>query len=435
MNALLQRLRPTMAGRLHTADDADLADHARPWNLAVRQSVLAVAEPMSVDEVVALVRAARDAGLVLAPQASGHGASGNTADTVLVRTHRMRAVTVDPVRRTAVVGAGTSWGEVQAAAARHGLTGLPGSSPVVTVTGYTLGGGLSWFGRRHGWASDGVVAIEVVDATGTVRRVTADSEPELFWALRGGGGDYAFVTSLEITLHPASELHGGRMTWPVAAAADVLATFREVAAHAPRELTTWFELLHFPGSEPMVAVDATYLGAEAEARALLAPYDAIAGRFADSRRRLGVDEIGTITAEPTDPAPGASRGELLRVLDDEAATALLKDPIAPLLTVQVRHLGGALAEPSDGPHGALEEPFALYLFGIPGSPEAAAAVRARQADLVHALGDRVTGRKPFSLLTPGDTPAAAFPAATLERLRAVKRRWDPTALFRSNYPV
>ncbi|MFD0473598.1 FAD-binding oxidoreductase [Nonomuraea thailandensis] len=102
---------------------------------------------------------------------------------------------------------------MQAAAAAHGLTGLPGSSPVVSVAGVALGGGLSWFGRAHGWVSDAVTAFDVVDAEGRQRHVTAGSDPDLFWALRGGGGDFAVVTALELTLHPAPSLFGGRVLW------------------------------------------------------------------------------------------------------------------------------------------------------------------------------------------------------------------------------
>lgn len=119
-----------------------------------------------------------------------------------------------------------SSGDLQAAAAPHGLTGLPGSSPVVSVTGVALGGGLSWFGRTHGWVADSVTAFDIVDAEGRPRRITADTDPDLFWAMHGGGGSFAIVTALELTLHRAPHLYGGRMLWPIDHAPDVMDAYR-----------------------------------------------------------------------------------------------------------------------------------------------------------------------------------------------------------------
>ncbi|MEV0202802.1 FAD-linked oxidase, partial [Nonomuraea sp. NPDC050691] len=318
-------------------------------------------------------------------------------------------------------------------AAPHGLTGLPGSSPVVSVAGVALGGGLSWFGRAYGWVADSVTAFDVVDAGGRPRHVTADADLDLFWALRGGGGDFAIVTALELALHPAPRLYGGRVLWTAEHAPAVMDAYRWITATAPDELTVWLDLLHFPGADPMVAVDATYLGDPAEARDLLAPLDRLAAPLSDSRGVMSAAELGSITAEPTDPGAGSSRGELLTGLDETAAKMLLADPVAPLLSVQIRHLGGALARPSDSPHGALAEPYALYLFGIPADPATAEAVTARQRDLAGALP--VSGRKPYTFLNPGETAADAFTPEALARLRTVKRRHDPQDVFRANFPV
>lgn len=397
------------------------------WNLAVEQPVAAVVEAADAGDVAALVRHAHAAGLGIATQPNGHGASGRTSGTVLLRTRRLDTVEIDPVARRARVGAGVASGRLQAAVAPHGLTGLPGSSPVVSVTGVALGGGLSWFGRAHGWVADSVTAFDIVDAEGRERRVT---DGDLFWALRGGGGDFAIVTALELALHPAPRLYGGRVLWSGEHAAEVVDVYRRITATAPDELTVWLDLLHFPGAAPMVAVDATYLGDPAEARDLLAPLDKLPQPLSDSRKIMSVDELGTITAEPTAPSAGLSRAELLTDLDDAAVKALLAEPIAPLLSVQLRHLGGAFTRPSDSPHGTLSEPYALYMFGIPVDP---AAVATRQRELAEALP--VSGRKPFTFLNPTETVADAFRPEVVDRLRAVKRQHDPRNLFRGNFPV
>ncbi|NUW38954.1 FAD-binding oxidoreductase [Nonomuraea rhodomycinica] len=429
----METLRSAVRGQVLLPGDPGFDAARRPWNLAVEQPVAAVVEAADADDVAALVRHARQAGLGVATQPNGHGASGRTEGAILLRTRRLDTLDIDPAARSARVGAGVASGRVQAAAAPHGLTGLPGSSPVVSVAGVALGGGLSWFGRAFGWVADSVTAFDVVDAAGRPRRVTADADPDLFWALRGGGGDFAVVTALELSLRPAPRLYGGRVLWAAEHAPAVMDAYRRITAAAPDELTVWLDLLHFPGADPMVAVDATYLGGPDEARDLLAPLDRLAAPLSDSRGVMSPAELGSITAEPTDPGPGCSRAELLAELDDTAAKALLADPIAPLLSVQIRHLGGALARPSDSPHGALAEPYAVYLFGIPADPATAEAVTARQRDIAGALP--VSGRKPYTFLNPGESAADAFTPEALARLRAVKRRHDPQDVLRANFPV
>ncbi|MCO8277501.1 FAD-binding oxidoreductase [Actinoplanes sp. TRM 88003] len=424
------KLTAAVRGQVLLPGDAAFDDARQPWNRAVDQPVDAVVEAADADDVAALVRYARAEGLTITTQPNGHGASGHTGGTILLRTGRLDTIEIDPAAGRARVGAGVASGRLQAAAAEHGLTGLPGSSPVVSVTGVALGGGLSWFGRAHGWVSDRVTAFDIVDAEGTSQHVTGG---DLFWALRGGGGDYAIVTAVELALAPAPQLFGGRVLWTGEHAAVVLEAYREITATAPDELTVWFDLLHFPGGAPVVAIDATHLGGEAEARDLLAPLDRLPQPLSDSRRVMTVAELGGITGEPTDPSPGLSRGELLTTLDDTVAATLLAEPIAPLISVQLRHLGGAFAQPSDSPHGPLTEPHALSLFGVPFDPATAGAVADRQAALAAALP--VSGRKPYTFLGPAESVADAFTPEVVTRLRNIKQNHDPYGVFRSNFPV
>ncbi|MGI5346716.1 FAD-binding oxidoreductase [Streptomyces sp. CA-250714] len=430
-------LRSAVKGRILTPGDEGFDAARRPWNLAVDQRVAAVVDAADADDVAAVVRQAHLAGMAVLAQPSGHGAAGDVDGAILLRTGGLGGIEIRPQQRLARVGAGVKWGEVLQAAGPHGLTGLAGSSPAVSVTGYTLGGGLSWFSRAHGFAADSVRAFDVVDADGTRRRVTAESDPELFWALRGGSGEFAAVTAMEFALHPAPDLYGGRMLWPAAAAPAVLETYREVTAGAPDELSVWYDLLQFPGAPAMVAVDATYLGPAWEGADLLRAFEKIDSRISDSRSTLPVADLGTITAEPTDPGPGMSRAELLTELTADVAQAPLAEPIDPLLSVQLRHLGGALARPSAdvGACGALSEPYLLYMFGIPTTPEKAAAVRERQRQLATALTPYTSGRKPYTFLAPGERAASAFAPDALGRLRALKHERDPRGVFRTNFPV
>jgi len=425
MLSRMNELKNLIKGRLWLPGDAGFDEARTPWNLSVNQPVAAVVEATGADDVAATVGYAALHGLTVTAQASGHGAVA-AEGVILLRTHLMDGVEIaDGVAR---VGAGAKWGEVLAAAGPLGLTGLAGSSPVVSVAGYTLGGGVGWFGRKYGLASSRVLAADVVDAAGARARVTAESDPELFWALRGGGGDFVVVTGLEFALDPAPVLYGGRVTWPLERAPEVLAAYREVTARAPEELTVWFDLMKFPGAPGFVAIDCTYLGEHPGE--LLRPFDAIGGTISDSRAVLPVADLGSICAEPTDPTPGAGRVELLTGLDDAVADVLLADPIDPLISVQVRHLGGALSRPSGGAAGRFTEPYLAYMVGapLPGTAE-------RMDALSKALVPHTSGRKPYTMLHPGEQAAAAFDASALARLRDLKRARDPHGVIRANYPV
>lgn len=429
----LSPLRRAVRGQVTLPGDPGFDELRLPWNRAVEQRVRAVVEAVDADDVVALVRFADEANITIATQPNGHGASGRTTDTILLRTGLLDEIHVDAEAQTAWIGAGVRSGQLQKATAEHGLTALPGSSPVVSVTGVALGGGLSWFGRAFGWVADGVRAFDVVDAGARLRTVTAVTDPDLFWALRGGGGDYAIVTALELDLHPAPEVFGGRLLWSGEHARAVVDAFRAATSTAPAELTLWLELLHFPGGEPLVAIDLTYLGGEEQARSHLGALGALPAPLSDTRRRMSVAELGTITGEPTDPGAGVSRGELVENLDDDAVEALLSSPIAPLMSVQVRHLGGAFTQPSDTPHGPLTAPFAVYLFGAPGVTGSADEITEKQALLAHALP--VTGRKPVTFLNAAERLSDALPQESIGRLRRIKAEQDPRGLFRSNFPA
>lgn len=430
-------LAAALRGRLLLPGEPGFDRSATPWNLAVQQPVAGVVEAADADDVATLVRHAAAAGLTVAAQSTGHGATGDVAGTVLLRTGRLDGVTVDPSAGTARVGAGASWAAVQARTAAHGLTGLLGSAPGVGVTGYTLGGGLGWFSRAHGLAAHRVRSFDVVSADGEPRTVTASCDPDLFWALRGGGGDLAVVTAMEIDLVEVPAFAGGSLVWPAERAGAVLDAFREVTATAPRELSVWLSRVEAPGAPAVVVVHATFLGEAAAARDLLAPFDAVGGRLAGDVRPVGLADVGTVTADRTDPAAGRSRAELLGGIDDDALPRLVTQPVGPLLLLQLRHLGGALASaaPEDGALGALTEPYLLYAFGLAHEPGLASAVGERLGRLPADLGAAATGRKPATFLSPGERAAAAYSPDAFARLQELKRSRDPLGTLRGAYPL
>lgn len=446
----LDMLAALLPGQVARPGDAAWDQLRHGFNLAVDQQPLAVVTVEDEEDVVASVRWAAEHGATVTAQPAGHGATAAINGAVLLRTRGLRDIVVDPVRRVARVGAGVKWGELLAASAPHGLTGLAGSTPDTTVAGFSLSGGMSWFGRAYGLAAHSIVGIDLVDPSGERRWVTATSDPELFWALRGGGGDFGVAVALEIALHPAPHVYGGRLMWPVEMARPVLNLFAKVTRTAPEQLTLWTHLLQFPPlpmvPEPMrgrsfVTIEAAYLGSAEEAERLLAPFRTIPALWADTMDTVELTELGAICAEPEEPMPAMEYSGLLTHFDEAAVDALVRavgpDSGSPLLVVQLRHVGGALARgtAADGPAGAIAEPYQLLEVGVPMTPELVPAIQAAFARTGEALAGHLSGRIAFTFLGSHDDPTRAFSAESLQRLRDMKHRVDPAGVVRSNRPV
>src|SRR3954462_4255935 len=214
--ARAETLRGLCGGAVHLPGDAGYDLARAPWNVQVDAFPAAVAYPAFPDEVAEVLRAASAAGLKVAPQGTGHGAApleGRLGETVLLRTAALGELSIDEDRRIARVGAGVLWGDLTDAAGTVGLAALHPSSPDVGVVGYSIGGGIGWYARRLGLQCNAVPAVELVLADGTFVRATADWEPDLFWAIRGGGTPLGVVCALEFRLHPLDTVTAGFLAW------------------------------------------------------------------------------------------------------------------------------------------------------------------------------------------------------------------------------
>ncbi len=443
-------LREQLMGTV-TAPGDDGWDAARQaWNLAVDQQPAAVAEPETVSDVVKIVNYARERGLHVAAQGTGHAATALApflADTILVKTHRMRVVEIDPDARRARAQAGALWADVVVPASEHGLAALAGSSHDVGVVGYCLGGGLSWLGRKHGLAANSVRAIQLVTADGRVTLVDAHHDPDLFWALRGGGGNFGIVTAIELELYPLEELYAGMLAFPAERASEVLRAWREWVRTVPEEATSVGRLLNFPPMEeipePMrgrslVVVEMAYLGDEAAGSELLAPLRAL-GPEMDTFAMIGPAELLALHMDPPQPVPAVGDGALLDVMPAEALDELaaVSGPGTPMLSVELRHLGGALARAPKG-HGAiatLEGDFAMFAVGIAPTPEAGAAVERHLHVIKDAVCEWDAGRRYLNFTESVIDTRRAFSTAAYRRLQAVKTLVDPDDLFRANHRI
>jgi FAD/FMN-containing dehydrogenase len=314
----LKDLRDRVAGETVLPGDGGWDAARQAWNLSVDQRPAAVVFPETAEEIAAVVEVAAAHGLRVAPQGTGHSAApiGPLEGTILLKTSRMRGVEIDAEANRARVRAGALWGEVVPAAAEHGLAALAGSAKDVGVVGYTLGGGIGWLARRHGLACNSVLAVEAVTADGRIVRAGADDEPDLFWALRGGGGSLAIVTALEFALHPVAELYAGALFWPLERAGEVLHTWRELVVAAPDELTSLGRLMQFPPipevPEPFrgrafVLVEAAHCGPEADGAALLQPLRALGPETA-TLATIPVDGLSELHMDPPQPSrtPGTA---------------------------------------------------------------------------------------------------------------------------------
>ncbi|MFF2632784.1 FAD-binding protein [Microbacterium sp. NPDC058021] len=444
------QLREALGDRIVLAGDADYDTARLAWNRAFDQRPFAVARPESAEDVVAVVRAATAVGLRLAPQSTGHAAGAlagsDLSDAVIVHLARLRGVSVDPVARTARVLGGSQWNDVLAAAAPHGLTALHGSAGDVSVVGYTLSGGVSFYGRAHGLAVGSVREVQLVTADGALVRVSADEHSELFWAVRGGGGAFGVVVSVEIDLLPYADVVAGMLLWDVSRAGEVARAWAQWTASAPESATTSLRILHLPplpelppflSGRSLVVIDGAILETDAAASEMLEPLRALAPEM-DTFARIPAAGVVEIHMDPPEPSPAVSMHAVVSALPVEAVDAFVAASATPgLFVAELRHIGGAFARPAEG-GGAVSAIAGEYVAqGISIVPAAElmpvmdAAVRAVVAALTPWHADAVA----LTFIDVADVDPAAAYGAGLERLRRLKTEHDPRGVFVAARPV
>ncbi len=442
-----------ISGRVVVDGDPGWDAARQAFNLLVDQRPAAIVLPADEGDVAVAVRYARERGLRIAPQATGHGAAqlGDLSGDVIVHTSGLRSVSIDAMARRVRVGSGAKWMHVAPALSDLGLAALHGSSPDVGIAGYSLGGGMGWLARRYGLQANSVTAIELVTAEGHLVRADADHEPELFWALRGGGGNFGVVTAIEFRVQPVAELYAGAMFFPFERSGEVFHTWNELLPGFPDELMSWATMFHFPDVPEMpdpfrgasiAVVMAAHLGGEAEGRALLSPL-----------RRLGpmIDTLATgppsvlaglAMEDPAEPLPYRSAHHLLGDLPAAGMDALL-DAAGPgslagtsLAMVQMRHMGGALGRraPGAGARATLPGTFSLFSLGVVEDEVTEAAVAASLDRVQDAMRPYRVGDYPNFVERPADA-RAFFDAGTWRRLRMTKALYDPGDMFRGGHHI
>ena len=448
-----EALRGLRAGAVHLPGDAGYESARLPWNVAVDQRPAAVAQPTTVAEVQALVRAAAAADLRIAPQSTGHNAGPLAAqgldDVVVLRTSAMTGVSIDPVRRVARVEGGALWMDAVEPAAQHGLAALHGSSPDVGIAGYSLGGGIGWYARMLGLATNSLTAVELVTADGEHVRADAHRNKELFWALRGGGGSFGVVTALEFRLYAIESAYAGMLIWDREQAEPVLREWSQWAPGAPDEVTTAFRVLNLPPlpdiPEPLrgrsvVVIDGAVVGSDAAGEAAIAGLRALRPEI-DTFARVPASSLVRLHMDPEGPSPFVYDTAMLDALPEDGVDAFLGE-VGPgtrssLLLAEFRQLGGALGREHQG-GGALKQldgSFLAFAGAMAMTPELAAQGEHDASRLMKALSPWANGRSYLNFAEGGVDPRSGYDEPTWLQLKGIRSAVDPTGVFVGNHRI
>jgi FAD/FMN-containing dehydrogenase len=446
----IPRLRAALNGGVIAPDDPGYDQARRVFYGSIDHRPAVIVRPTDATEVAQVVTLARDSGLELAVRSGGHSLAGHSVSEggIVLDLAAMKALAIDPQQRTAWAQTGLTAGEYTAAAGAHGLATGFGDTGSVGIGGLTLGGGVGYLVRKHGLTIDNLLAAELVTAGGQLLHVDAETHPDLFWAVRGGGGNFGVATRFRYRLHPVDRIVGGMLLLP--ATAEVIAGLVAEAEAAPEELSVIANIMRAPPM-PMVPEEQhgqliimallAYAGeVEAGARAV-APLWALAAPIADLVRPMPYPEIYQFTEGGPGPDHEAARSLFVDTVDREVAATIvahLQASTAPIAVAQLRVLGGAMARvPADATAFAHRGRRVMAALGaVWERAEEAPTHQAWVADFAAALRQGDQGVYVNFLGDEGQARVReAYPGSTWERLVAVKRRYDPANLFRRNQNV
>jgi FAD/FMN-containing dehydrogenase len=446
MSTLLDLARSITGSLLGPDDDGYDAARAVHNGLVDRRPALIIRCRTTADVVAGLAHA-RSAGLEVSVRGGGHNVAGRavTDGGVMIDLTELKAISIDPEQRTATAQGGVVWAELNGAAAEHGLAVTGGAISTTGIAGLTLGGGLGWLMAKHGLAADNLLAAELVTADGDVLEVTADSHPDLFWALRGGGGNFGVATSLTYRLHPVQTVVGGLIAHPLEAGADMLRFYRDAVAAASDDLTVFAGLVHAPDASgaKLAALVVFHTGSEDEAERDLAPFKTWGSPLVTQVGPMPYAVMNTILDE------GYPKGALnywlssfTRGLPDELIDAAMErfaSVPSSMSAILFEHFHGAVTRVgvSDTAVPHRDEGWNLVLPSVWLNPADTDANVAWTRDTFAALRPHFGPGRWLNYLADddGDDAVRAAYGPNFDRLREVKRRYDPENVFHLNHNI
>ncbi len=443
-SAAIARLRANLQGELIQSREPRYEDARKVFNGIIDKRPALIVRCAAVADVIAAIRLARETNMVLAVRGGGHGVAGNALcdDGLVIDLSAMKRVRVDPANRTARAEGGTTWGHFDHETQAFGLATTGGIVPSTGIAGLTLGGGIGYLNRKHGLACDNLLTAEVVTADGRLLRASTEENEDLFWALRGGGGNFGVVTSLEYRTHPVGPVLAGEVVYPLDQAKEVLRFYRDWSAAAPDEVRADATLLSGPEG-PALDLILCYCGAIQQGEKVLRPMRSCGSPLADSVAPVPYATVQNLLTEIFQPGRlHYWKAGFVQTLSDEALEALVDFFAANVpgffAAVAIEHLGGAVSRvgPQDtafSHRDAQHSLLVLRMWQDPAESEknvdwARRCYRTAEPFLkpgvyVNYLGDE------------GEARVRAAYGVNYERLRAIKNKYDPTNFFRLNQNV
>jgi FAD/FMN-containing dehydrogenase len=452
--ASARRELPAFRGRLVASENADYEEARKVYNAMIDRHPALIACAADAADVARVVSFARDSGLLLAVRGGAHNGAGLGVcdDGVVLDLSALKSVEVDPGARTVRVGGGCTWGEVDRATAAHGLATPSGIISTTGVGGLTLGGGIGHLTRKCGLAIDNLLEAEVVLASGETVRAAADEHPDLYWAIRGGGGNFGVVTSFLFRLHEVGTVVGGPTFWPVELGAEVLAAYRDFLPNAPRELNGFFAFASVPPAPPfpdelhmrkVCGVVWCYVGGSEDAAGAMAPLlDVLPEPLLHGAQPMPHPALQS-AFDPVYPAGDQWywRADFVKEIPDAAIEAHAKFGAEMPTWQSTMHLypiDGAAHDvgPSDTPWSYRDAVWGSVFAGVDRDPANAEVIRRWCVDYFEALHPYAAGGAYVNMMMDeGQERVRASYRENYDRLARIKDAYDPDNLFRVNQNI
>jgi FAD/FMN-containing dehydrogenase len=441
-----------LQGELILPGDPDYEAARGIWNGAYDHHPALIVRSSTGEDVRAAITFAREQNMAVSVRSGGHSPAGYGTNEggMVIDLSQMKAITVDPEQRTARLEPGLTWNEVAQTLQPYGLALTSGDTGAVGVSGLLLGGGIGWMVRKYGLTLDHLRAVELVTADGQFLRASADEHADLFWGLRGGGGNFGIATAFEVDLHPAGIVLGGAVFYEMAEAEGILREYAHYALTAPEELTSMVLLMTAPPAPfippakqgaPVVAIFLCYTGDLAQGEQVVAPLRKLGTVVADVIAPIPYPVMFAFTEEAARPGfPQYVRSLFARTLSDEVVQTIASEAsqvISPQTMMQIRILGGAMSRiPANATAFAHRDKQALISVFDTEFHLGSSEHLARAEQLWQALSPYTEGTYVNFLMEEGEQRVhQAYPSATYARLAELKRRYDPTNLFRLNQNI